>query len=89
MACAGFSGRRTPLPGSGPRAQSAEQEETLKTPIPKEYVDKFSLSSPYDIQGLINNLEGVASTRLDQGKAEGLSAGRIACPIRDEVQPLQ
>ena len=46
-------------------------------PIPQHYIDQFSLSGAYDLQGLIDNLEGVATTRYEQGKAEGLSLGRI------------
>ena len=45
--------------------------------IPQRYIDQFSLGGPYDLQGLIDNLEGVAHTMFEQGEAEGLHKSQI------------
>ena len=52
-------------------------------PIPQEYVDKFHLGSNQDIQGLIDNFEGVIATTRGIALAEGEAAG-LACEARLE-----
>lgn len=95
---AGYNGRPGSLLGgvvcghqwtSIPIDQSVFEDEELQptqeadVPIPQEYVDKFHLSSDQDVQGLIDNFEGVISTTRDIALAEG-EAAALDCNARLE-----
>jgi hypothetical protein len=45
--------------------------EEAEVPIPQEYQDKFGIG-PNDIQGLIDNLEGIGNLKYQQGVQAGL-----------------
>jgi hypothetical protein len=60
-----------------------QPSQEADVPIPQEYVDKFHLGSNQDIQGLIDNFEGVITTTREIALAEGEAAG-LECEVRLE-----
>lgn len=61
--------------------------QEAEVPIPQEYQDKFGIG-PHDIQALIDNLEGVAQTRYEQGVEAGLEEGNAALEKLAKVREI-
>jgi GH25 family lysozyme M1 (1,4-beta-N-acetylmuramidase) len=61
--------------------------QEAEVPIPQHYQDQFGIG-PYDIQALIDNLEGVAQTRFEQGVQAGIDQSADALEKLEKVREI-
>lgn len=64
------------------------EEVPTEVKIPHDYVTKFHLANDQDINGLIDNFEGVITTVRNQALAEGAAAGADAQARLDQIKAV-